>query len=1220
MADYENSVGIQLETDFDKAIRYAQQLSTQLNSLNSMVSSMTQRINSLTKSLNSLNNTNLKNLSSQMQNLMNTFNRFSNLNVSGLTGQADQLKQFLDSLKNVDLSIIKQLQQLPKTMESISAIDSSKVGEVFSTLATQIQPFIAKLKEASAEIQGLSNITNTVKTFNTNIKNAESNVKSLGNQANKTSNSIKRMFTVGNLIYYFNMSKRIFDMINNSIKSAIDFRETENLFAVAMGNMKQEAMKFQNSLSEVFGLALPDTMQYTATFKNMLSSIEGLAENSSTRLSNILTKMQIDFSSLYNVSIESAGEKLQSALSRQVRPIRSVSGMDITQNVLGASLQQIGIYDRTISQLSEMEKRLVIIYTLQQQMANAGALGDFAKTIEQPAQQLRILQQQIQEVGRWLGAVFESTIGRILPYIVAFTMVIKELIKAFAMLVGYQMPDSSRGENILDMMDDTANDFGTTLGDGIDKAAEKVKNLLAPFDKVNVLTKPEDSSSSGSGSSSSIGGIDYRILDAIQDYDIGLESVSMKATQIRDSIMEWLGFTKQVNAETGEVTWNLKEGWSNLKTIGVVLASIIGLGILSRIAKLITYLKGSNGVIGLVKNLASTISGKLSPVMLSIKNWGLASTIKGLLAQLKLLIPSLSKVSLGIGGITGVVLGSSGAYNAMKNLTVGTEEADKETGKFVISMAAATAGGAALGSVIPGLGTVVGALAGALVGGTAALIGYGDGLEQLAKENLFGTVNIQTSQWKEMLNNLNLSIYDSTSLYDDMTSRITSLADSFKTSAESLDFYGIKFGQLEQQITEEDAVNIKNSIDDMCNSASQIIDESVNYNLQLMSNAFDSYTTLSEDEQKNILQGIYENGQKQQQELSTAQNNITSTYENAISTRGYLTDEERKYIEEQLQAIRDLTANSMSQAQTDMEYYKTLYADTSQALDEESYANLKQAMDEFYAEKLSTIEENYNRERNSLEQQLSSQAITQEDYDAAVLDAYQRRNALTQELDDEMQSYQDDVLGYLKERYKELIDDNTDLGLKQKGIIAQIFKDFDVDTSELEKEFRDAGASAGTTFSGALSRNLSVDGSNLYSTYNRAIDKIVKGSGVSSFGVGGSLLKNNLLSLKVPGYASGGFVPMNAGQLFVANEPGNPELVGNIGGQTAVVNNKMILDGIKSAMKSAIIEGMQLVFSEQPNGDIYVDVYVDGVFTERKMIKENEKHLLKTGKMVFTKG
>ncbi len=63
------------------------------------------------------------------------------------------------------------------------------------------------------------------------------------------------------------------------------------------------------------------------------------------------------------------------------RPIRSVSGYDITQNVLGSTAESIGITDRAIRDMSEMEKRLLIIITLQQQMARSSALADFANTI-----------------------------------------------------------------------------------------------------------------------------------------------------------------------------------------------------------------------------------------------------------------------------------------------------------------------------------------------------------------------------------------------------------------------------------------------------------------------------------------------------------------------------------------------------------------------------------------------------------------------------------------------------------------------------------------------------------------------------------------------------------------------------------------------------------------------------------------------------------------------
>ncbi len=64
----------------------------------------------------------------------------------------------------------------------------------------------------------------------------------------------------------------------------------------------------------------------------------------------------------------------------------------------------------------------------------------------------------------------------------------------------------------------------------------------------------------------------------------------------------------------------------------------------------------------------------------------------------------------------------------------------------------------------------------------------------------------------------------------------------------------------------------------------------------------------------------------------------------------------------------------------------------------------------------------------------------------------------------------------------------------------------------------------------------------------------------------------------------------------------------------------MILDGIQSAMRNAIIEGMSLSYGQNSQGDTYVDVYIDGVFTERKLMKANERHMLRTGKPVFAKG
>lgn len=231
------------------------------------------------------------------------------------------------------------------------------------------------------------------------------------------------------------------------------------------------------------------------------------------------------------------------------RPIRSQSGYDITQKVLESTMEMIGINDRSIAQMGELEKRLLIVLTLQYQMAKSMAMGDFARTIEQPANQLRVLQQQLSEVGRWISAVFYGTIAQVLPYINGFVMAIKELIKTFALFLGYELPDSSGDTGtIIDSMGDSMGDFGSSIDDansGLDNTKKKAKEAAKavgnlPFDELHTISKPSDSDSGGSGSGS-VGGsmVDPRILDALNKWDYAFGNIRMKAMDIRDTILEW---------------------------------------------------------------------------------------------------------------------------------------------------------------------------------------------------------------------------------------------------------------------------------------------------------------------------------------------------------------------------------------------------------------------------------------------------------------------------------------------------------------------------------------------------------------------------------------------------------------------------------------------------------------------------------------------------------
>lgn len=75
-------------------------------------------------------------------------------------------------------------------------------------------------------------------------------------------------------------------------------------------------------------------------------------------------------------------------------------------------------------------------------------------------------------------------------------------------------------------------------------------------------------------------------------------------------------------------------------------------------------------------------------------------------------------------------------------------------------------------------------------------------------------------------------------------------------------------------------------------------------------------------------------------------------------------------------------------------------------------------------------------------------------------------------------------------------------------------------------------------------------------------------------------------SIYLQGFASGGF-PQD-GQLFLANEGTAPEMVGTMGGRTAVATNADIVEGIRNGVYDAVVAA-----NGNGGGDVSVKVYLD---------------------------
>ena len=344
--------------------------------------------------------------------------------------------------------------------------------------------------------------------------------------------------------------------------------------------------------------------------------------------------MSADYASLFNFTLPKAMEKFQAAVVGSVKPIRDKTGMDITEKTIQQVAKNIGV-EKTVGQLNQVEKRLLRIISLQDQLGEIGAIGDFSKTLESPSNQLKVLQQQLQELGVWLGNVFIGTIGKILPYINGFVMALVAMAKALAIFVGYT---ETKYENDPLQIEDTTSsvdDLDNSLG-GATARAKELKKVLMGFDVLNVITTPTESS--GGGGAGSDLEIDPAILNALKEYDNLMGGIRMKAIDIRDRLLEWLGFTWELDEEGSIINLRLKDGYTNLEkirdtliAIGVVFA---GFTILKKIIQLVSFVKD-------LKLAISSISQALSTIGSSKAFSGIAKALSGLSSTVLIVVAAV---------------------------------------------------------------------------------------------------------------------------------------------------------------------------------------------------------------------------------------------------------------------------------------------------------------------------------------------------------------------------------------------------------------------------------------------------------------------------------------------------------------------------------------------------------------------------------------------------
>lgn len=645
-----DSLQIEIEATSSDAASKIDQLATALTNLKSAakggagLTTTTKQLQALSNAAKLINGTNLD--SQKIQQFASAMNSLSTIQkASGLNSTINALKKLPEistALDKADLGkFAQQMNQVASAMRPL-ATEIQKVANGFSAFPIRIQ----KIIQSNSALMASNN--KTAKSFGV-----------LGTGISSTAAKFG--------VYYLAF-KRIANLVSGWLKSANDYIENVNLFQVSMGEFYDEAFAYAQLVSDRLGIDPSEWMRNQGVFMSMANGF-GLAREQAYALSEGLTELSYDLSSLYNEDVEQSALRLQSALSGEIEPIRRL-GISISQATLQEYALAHGI-EESVTAMTEQEKALLRSLVLMEGAARVGAIGDFAKTLESPANAMRVFRQQVTQLGRALGSVLLPIIVQILPWVQAFVEILTDGIRALASLVGFTMPDwdtSDWGSGITMGANDATDAIDDTT-----KSAKKLKRELLGIDELTILEPSSSSGASGldEGVSGWASGLEIpNIWDQQAISDIRSKADEIKAL-IQNNLAEITaivsGFSLAVGAILALTGINIPLGIALMATGAAGLVSTVALNWGSMDSSLRGVLATITGMLGgffLALGAILTFSGANVPIGIALMAVGAASLVAAVAINWNGLGVQISGALSTISGIVGGALLAVGAVLA----------------------------------------------------------------------------------------------------------------------------------------------------------------------------------------------------------------------------------------------------------------------------------------------------------------------------------------------------------------------------------------------------------------------------------------------------------------------------------------------------------------------------------------------------------------------------
>lgn len=448
--------------------------------------------------------------------------------VNALPDSYDKVAQLADSLKPLSelgksnlSSFITQLGKIPTVVTDLSQLDMAKFTQQMKDLAAAMKPLAEEMSQVSA---GFSAFPSRIQRLISSTQQYNNTVRSAAGQTNSFRNALKGIVS-------FALYRKAYKAIASMLLNASKYTETVNLFTASMGQYAKEAYDFAKKASDVMGIDLSEWMQNQGVFNTIITGF-GVAGDKAAFMSKNLTQLGYDLASFYNTDVASAMQKVQAGISGELEPLRRL-GYDLSVAKLQEEATALGI-TKKVSAMDQAEKSMLRYHAIMTQVTVAQ--GDMARTLEAPANQLRVLKSQVNLAAREIGNLFIPALNAILPYAIAAMKAIRALAASIANLFGIQL--ASVDYSGISGAGSAAEDLDKNLSSAGGSAAD-LKNKLAGFDELNVI---QSKSGGGGGAGSNLGLDDFGDIE-LPGYDFLKDAVSTKIDKIYDKLkplVQWI--------------------------------------------------------------------------------------------------------------------------------------------------------------------------------------------------------------------------------------------------------------------------------------------------------------------------------------------------------------------------------------------------------------------------------------------------------------------------------------------------------------------------------------------------------------------------------------------------------------------------------------------------------------------------------------------------------